>query len=245
MNIANITNQTRFGRAIRLPLKLIPRNLALPILRGALRGKKWVTGSSDHGCWLGSYEYHKQKLFTRTVLPGDVVFDIGAHVGFYTLLASVLVRESGQVVAFEPMPDNLRYLREHLQLNQIANVKVIGAAVSDFIGQAGFRIGATSTQGTLSESGGLEVETVTLDHLIATGKTPIPRVIKMDIEGGETRALLGAINLLKTHHPTIFLATHGRDLHQQCCDFLSAIGYRLQAITGGSVADTDEIIAIF
>lgn len=65
--------------------------MVVPVLQGSLRGRKWIVGSSNHGCWLGSYEWKKQRLFTRTVSSGDVVFDIGAHVGFYTLLASVLV----------------------------------------------------------------------------------------------------------------------------------------------------------
>ena len=60
-----------------------------------------------------------------------VVFDIGANTGFYTLLASVLVGPQGRVFAFEPVPLNLRYLNEHLRLNNIKNVSVIDAAVAE------------------------------------------------------------------------------------------------------------------
>lgn len=67
-------------------------------------------GSSSHGCWIGSYEYHKRRLFEQAVTPGSAVFDIGAHVGFYTLLASVLVGDQGRVVAFEPNAGNVRLL---------------------------------------------------------------------------------------------------------------------------------------
>jgi hypothetical protein len=67
----------------------------------------------------------------------------------------------------------------------------------------------------------------------------------MDIEGGEYKALLGARRMLEQHHPIIFLATHGRDVHNNCCKYLSSIGYELSAIAGESVADADELLAVF
>ena len=51
-----------------------------------MRGVKWIAASGNHGCWLGSYEYTKQKAFAVTVRRGDAVYDIGANVGFYSLL---------------------------------------------------------------------------------------------------------------------------------------------------------------
>ncbi len=65
----------------------------------------------------------KQKTFINEIKEGYVVFDIGAHVGFYTLLSSQLVGEQGQVVSFEPFPPNLSYLKRHIQLNKLKNVK--------------------------------------------------------------------------------------------------------------------------
>jgi FkbM family methyltransferase len=224
---------------------MIPGNMVLPILQGALRGKKWVSGSGHHGCWLGSYEYDKQRLFARSVSSGEVVFDIGAHAGFYTLLASTLIGQSGRVIAFEPLPYNLVNLQKHLSINGIGNVQVIPAAVSDSEGQARFEIGDGTTTGKLSTAGELAVRTVALDTLFSAGEIPIPSVIKMDIEGGEHRALLGARTLLTEYHPTIFLATHGQDVHKSCCDYLRSLGYTLKPVVGKSVAETDEIIASF
>ena len=88
MNVSAIANRSVAGRLLRLPLALIPAVLPMPVLQGPLRGYWWITGSSNHGCWLGSYEYDKQRLFARMIRAGDVVFDIGANVGFYTLLAA-------------------------------------------------------------------------------------------------------------------------------------------------------------
>jgi predicted methyltransferase len=94
----------------------------MPILQGKLRGKKWSVGSCSHGCWLGRYEYKKRIIFENTVRQGNTVLDIGAYVGFYTVLASILVGPTGKVHAFEPLPRNLEYIKEHLRLNNITNV---------------------------------------------------------------------------------------------------------------------------
>ena len=147
LNLSGVSNKGFIGRILRLPLNLIPPKTIFPILQGRLKGKLWVTGSSTHGCWLGSYEYEERILFEKTINRGGVVFDIGAHVGFYTLLASVLVGSGGKVFSFEPVPRNLLYLREHLRINNISNVKVIEKAVSDSYGMVYFETSIFSSMG--------------------------------------------------------------------------------------------------
>ena len=97
MNFSGISNKKLLGKLLRFPFRFIPTDMRMPILQGRLKGKKWIVGSSNHGCWLGSYEYEKRLVFEKTVTKGSIVFDIGAHVGFYTLLASVLVGPGGRV----------------------------------------------------------------------------------------------------------------------------------------------------
>src|ERR1051326_9094519 len=125
MNFSAIPQASAIGRLLRLPLRFIPEDMVIPILQGPLQGKKWIAGSSDHRCWLGSYEYMKQKLFQSVVTPGHVIYDIGANVGFYTLLSSVLVGEKGKVIAFEPLASNAVTLVRHLRLNNVKNASVI------------------------------------------------------------------------------------------------------------------------
>ena len=131
MNLPDFSTGTLGGKLLRLPLRLIPASTCLPILRGPSRGRRWIVGSSNHGYWLGSYEYEQRSVFEKYIGVEDVVFDMGAHVGFYTLVASAIVGSRGQVVAFEPLPENLSYLREHLTMNHIDNVTVIDKAVTD------------------------------------------------------------------------------------------------------------------
>jgi FkbM family methyltransferase len=243
MNFSAIPYRSLLGKVLRFPLRFIPSNMKMPILQGRLRGKRWITGSSNHGCWLGSYEYEKRILFEKTVKEGDIVFDIGAHVGFYTLLAAVLVGHRGRVFAFEPLARNLLYLREHLRLNRITNVTVFEAAVSDFTGTAFFNEGKGSSRGRISAKGKLKVKTVSLDELVSQGEVPLPQHIKIDVEGSEMLVLSGAKSILANAYITLFLATHGPDVHRKCCEFLRSLGYYLQPIIGDGVEETDEILA--
>ena len=141
MNLSAIRRDTLVGRLLRAGLGVLPPGLQVPILQGRLRGKRWIIGASVHGCWLGSYEWEKRRAFERTVRPGAVVFDVGANVGFYTLLASELAGVRGQVVAIELLPRNVSYLRAHLRMNGVTNVTVLEAAVSDQLGTARFAPG--------------------------------------------------------------------------------------------------------
>src|ERR1039457_122569 len=242
MNFSGICDKSFMGRALRLPLRLIPQDMKMPILQGRLRGMKWIAGSSNHGCWLGSFEYHKQRAFAARVASSDIVFDIGANAGFYTLLASVLVGPQGRVFAFEPDPRNVRYLKEHLWINRIKNVSVVEAAVADSDGTANFDAGPNLSMGHLAADGCIAVRTVCLDAMVQSGELPAPDYIKVDVEGAEVQVLHGASKVLSDRHPVIFLATHGEDLHQRCCEILKSLGYDVEPIPGPALDRTDEVI---
>jgi FkbM family methyltransferase len=241
-NFSAIPFQRPLGRIIRWPLRLIPQNTVVPILQGSMVGMKWVVSSSTHGCWLGSYEYEKRRLFEYTVGAGDVVYDIGAHVGFYTLLASGLVGSKGRVVAFEPLSRNLEYLYRHLLLNNINNVVVVESAVMDYDGAAKLLEGSNRSVSSVHPDGTIPVRAVTLDHLVFTEGLERPTVIKIDIEGAEYAALMGAEKILKQCRPTIFLATHNSEVHANCCALLTKMGYGLQPIDGNSLENSSELL---
>ncbi len=245
MNCSGISKRTIIGRALRSPLRLIPSGMTMRILQGPLRGKRWIAGSSSHGCWLGSYEYPKQKAFWAAIEPGHVVYDLGANVGFYSLLASVLTGPEGRVFSFEPVPRNLRFLRKHLQLNGITNCFVWEVAVGGSDGTATFDLGPHPSMGHLARDSenGLSVRTVALDGLIASGVIPPPDVMKCDIEGGEYDALCGASNTLSVHSPTIFLAIHGSEAHERCCQLLTDLRYDLAPLDSLPLRSASEILA--
>jgi FkbM family methyltransferase len=243
INFSALSSASALGRLARLPLRLVPPTARVRILQGPLRGRRWVAGASNHGCWLGSFEADKQRAFRHVVAPGMVVYDVGANVGFYTLLAAHLVGDGGQVAAFEPVPRNLAFLRQHVALNGLRAVRVHDVALSDAEGTARFDLGEESSMGHLSDRGTLEVRTTTLDAVVARGELRPPDVLKIDVEGAEARVLRGAARTLATARPTILLATHGPAVHAECLALLRAAGYEVASLDAHPVESTSEVLA--
>lgn len=200
----------------------------LPVLAGPLAGARWIAASALQSCLEGSYELENQQLLVEWLQPGAVVFDVGANVGFFTLLAARLVGSGGRVIAFEPVPQALASLRRHLELNHLDNVTVIPAAVSAEAGQAHFQQHTDLTMGRLGDQGELEVELVSLDGLL--DELPKPSLLKIDVEGEEVNVLRGASRLLREQRPMLLLATHGSAVHEQCCGLLREAGYELEPL---------------
>lgn len=213
------------GRAIRQPLRLVPKTAIIPIFSGPNRGIKWITGSSTHGCWLGSYERTNARLLRSLCQSGMTVFDVGANVGYYTLLFARAVGPSGRVFAFEPDPDNFVFLQRHLTLNRTMNVSLVEAAASHQTGEARFE--CAKSMGHISEEGRTIVRTVRLDEF------PTPDLIKMDIEGGEIDAIPGAARILSEKRTIWLIALHDSEA---CLETFRSLGYRLQASEGHILA---------
>ena len=89
----------------------------------------------------------------------------------------------------------------------------------------------------------MDVRTTTLDELVTGGSVPSPHVLKLDIEGAESDALVGAAAILREARPAIFLATHGSRVHDSCLSILRRSGYSVRALEDGDPAFSDELIA--
>jgi FkbM family methyltransferase len=225
------------GRLVRWPLRLIPHEARMRVLTGPLAGARWIAGAATHGCWLGTYERATQVRFAAAARRARVIYDVGANVGFYTLLGATVVGKTGHVAAFEPLPRNVRYLRAHVELNGCAHVVIVPAAVSDVSGRLAFEDAASASMGRLSDTGGVSVESVTIDELTASGRLPDPDLMKIDVEGAELRVLVGAAATIDRARPVMFLSTHSATLHAACGEWLQAKGYRLERVSD------DEIVA--
>jgi len=211
---------------IKIIRRFIPKTVN--IMAGPLRGTRWCSGSGSQQYWLGTYERDKQEKFFATVSEGDVVFDIGANTGLYTLLAAKASGEAGHVYAFEPAERNLDFLKRHIHLNNCTNVTIFPSAVADKAGTAFFDQGENHATGHLANEGETPVEVVTVDTLISDGKTRHPDLLKIDVEGAEVKVLQGAINALRETRPVVFLAIHGAQQYTECCDILTNAGYHVE-----------------
>lgn len=147
------------------------------------------------------YEPGTTRIFQETLKPGMVVVDIGAHVGYYTLLAAKQVGPTGKVYAFEPEQANHAILVKNIALNHYGNVVAARMAVSDQKGGATLYLTALDSgrhsiyRHGLPERGTAPVETTTLDSFLESEGWPNVDIIKIDVEGAEVAVLNGMTGL--------------------------------------------------
>ncbi len=243
IDFSSISDGSFVGKSLRIALKIIPDKMVLPIFQGRLKGERWIKGSGVNGYWLGSYELEQQRIMERSVKEGDVVFDIGAHVGFLTLLASELVGTKGKVVAFEPLPRNIHFLKKHLVLNKVTNVMLVESAVTDGDGFSKFKEGASSSMGKIGDDGERIVKTVSLDSFMEEYNVPPPQFIKIDVEGLANQVLVGAVHILKSHHPAILLEAKFGGEENNFYQILSSLGYTIKPLGRRSIETAGDFFA--
>lgn len=178
------------------------------VLGGALRGARlYVDLATEKYYWLGTHEPLVQALLERQMRAGDVAWDIGAHVGFFTVLMARQAGPEGRVYAFEPVDRNAVRLEENIDANGLHNVVICPAAVSDVSGFVAFADGATSLEGRIDQQGAMRVECVTVDSAVAAGCTP-PTLMKLDVEGAEAAVIRGASLTIATFRPRMLIEIH-------------------------------------
>jgi len=231
INFSNISSKSLIGFLLRLPLKLLPKNLVVPVIQGEIKGYKWIVGSGVNGYWLGSYELEKVLLFSKLIKEKGikVVYDIGANVGYYTLISSKLVGSTGKVYAFEPNPRNVFYLKKHIEMNRIENTTIVEAAVCDKCGLIRFDNTLDSSMGKISDKG-IDVQSLTIDDFVFEQNNLPPELMKFDIEGAEYDAFIGAEKTITKFHPVLFLAAHSDDLLSECLNFIKKHSYIITEI---------------
>lgn len=201
----------------------------------------YLTGGKTH-----SSEIRLARLFIRKVQPGDFVLDVGAHYGYFALLAARLTGPAGLVLAFEASPSTFEVLERNQPL--VSSLEVRHAVVSDHAGASTFyefpnrycefnALDVTQFAGepwfARNPPVARTVPTVRLDDVI-TAQGRVPALIKMDVEGGEWGVIRGMEDLLKKERPWLvmeYLSPHrGNAPHREAEALLERLGYRPHAI---------------
>ena len=215
------------------------------IIGGPLAGVRINLGGSFLRFLTGDAEPEVQHALGELLKPGDVVFDVGANIGFFTILCSRLVGDGGRVYAFEPMPENADTLRHNIALNGLSNVTVVEKALSSSTGHAELFVSRWSAFHSLNVEGAskrehlgpqagepIAVETVTLDEFLAAGDVPAPDLVKVDVEGAELAVLQGMRHTLESVKPLLICELHGtNDDYRR---FLSSVEYQAQVLDADS-----------
>jgi FkbM family methyltransferase len=144
---------------------------------------------------VGRYESGVTETFRACLNSEATVLDIGANIGWYTLLAAQTLERGGRVISIEPEPRNFRLLSESVRKNGFNNVALIQSAVADFDGELALYLSKTNTGGhSIAFQGDVSVNVpcFTIDTLLAHRGIDTVDVVKIDVEGAEPRVIRGS-----------------------------------------------------
>lgn len=149
-----------------------------------------------------TWEETETELIKRELKKGDVFLDIGANIGYYTLLASKIVGDKGRVFSVEPDPENFALLKKNVEVNNCKNVTLIEAAASDISGKiklflSDLNMGDHQTYDSGTGRNAIEIEAIRIDEYFNKISCPKIDLVKMDIEGAEGDALRGMSGLFE------------------------------------------------
>lgn len=215
----------RVPKIIRRITDPVLERVPVPVVGGLNRGRWWNLASAGSGYVNGRRAADQLRLLRALMRPGGVVWDVGAHHGYVTLLAAAEVGPEGQVHAFEPGERNARILERHLRWNRVANAVVHPLALGSFNGEASFGGGNTSKMHALG-GGEEKVSVRTAESLVRSGEATAPTFVKIDVEGAEGDVLEGALEVLPPQ-ASLVIAVHSAAADQRCTQLLEARGFEL------------------
>ena len=194
--------------------------------------------------YLYFYGTHDERYVVTKLLklikPGDICWDIGANIGFYTCLLASLVEDDGTVVALEPAARTWGYLHENVSLNQFTNVTVVNKGLGDtqeqrhlHYSEAGLAEGTASLKYIDGRAASERVTIDTIDNLLR--ELPTPDFLKIDVEGYQLEVLRGGEHFLKTHAPLLMVELKdvgetNRASFEEIENYIADLGYHLYEI---------------
>jgi FkbM family methyltransferase len=187
-----------------------------------------IDAKKEKFLWTGLHEPAVQRALTELLRPGMTFWDVGAHVGFFTILGARLVGDRGRVRAFEPVEENRARLAAAVERNGCGNVTIEAVALSSERGEAVLHPHESSAMWSLA-GGGTEGVTVRCETLDSLGH-PAPDVIKIDAEGVELDVLRGGRELLSAVRPLLLVEFTTPALVEEARVLLA--GYRFEHLEG-------------
>ena len=197
---------------------------------------------------------HEDDIIER-FLPkqGDIVVDIGAHMGRYTIIGSKRVGAQGKVVAIEAHPSNFEMLNRNIKLNQLTNVIPLNYAVFSketkiklYLPEveSGYTIYNTiMSNRARTEDKFVEVNANTLDYILQSKGITYVNWIKIDVEGAEFEVLKGASNVLsKSKDIALLIEVHGLDNYRPILEFVSSYNFKIEFEKSNKTGDWRHIV---
>jgi FkbM family methyltransferase len=182
----------------------------------------------------GDYEAPVERILLSNLRPGTVFYDVGGHIGVFSLIAARSLGAHGSVFVFEPDPLNARRIKENAFRNQLDAIRIIPKAVWSSVGHLRFQrasFQSSMNRGVLVEDAAakeftIEVESITLDAVAR--EHALPSLIKIDVEGSEADVLQGSEEIFRTARPLLICEIHHEQASSDVTRWLLARGYMFQ-----------------
>lgn len=147
--------------------------------------------------YLGNYEPHESAVVRAYLEPGMTFLDVGANIGYYSLMASAAAGPSGRVLSLEPNPELYNHFQKTIRNNEIRNITLQQAAVGDQAGWADLfvpKLAGNNTPTMIANEGGrpVRVPVITLDEFLDQQRVDRVDFLKIDVEGFEPKVIQGA-----------------------------------------------------
>lgn len=199
---------------------------------GPIKGRRiYITFEFSPRIWLGIHEPWIAKLTQALIKPGDVVYDIGAHIGYTCLLFAQSLVGTGAVHAFEILPSTVEFLKKTVEVNEFNNIIVHNVGLGLSTQTVQLAIGPTAMADIYStprENERTELCRIApLDLYVKENKLPPPSFVKIDIEGAEIDCLKGGYELICKYKPNMLIEFHELCLLKEGYHLLDSWGYRL------------------
>jgi FkbM family methyltransferase len=211
--------------------------IPLTVASGPAAGLRFRAGRSSWAWASGGVEADVASVLANLLTPGTTFFDVGANVGFYTIMAARRVGATGKVVAFEPVPENVASLRTNVAMNRLSNVMVEQVAVSSSARQATLDV-SDSLEAKLVETPATRwsilVTTLSLDLFIRQSGL-CPDLVKIDVEGHEAAVIEGMRTTLADARPIVLAEMHGTN--QEFVAAFDGLRYRLGPVEFASTVE--------
>lgn len=235
------------------------RQKYMTIMSGVLKGYKWPTDRSYEYIIGNNEDESVLSEFCSWFKDDSVFYDLGSNIGYYSFMANTIIK-NGKIYAIEPSTFNNVLFKKLVQLNSKKisqnNILLKEFAISDKEKTVSFSDDIYLAEGNaiVSEetnftANTIQVKCYSIDELIKMNYAP-PTVIKIDIEGAEYDALVGARNTLLKYKPNLLLATHNclvPMIKEKCISFLEEIGYVIKhtGYHNKTKEGLDDYIAIY
>lgn len=189
----------------------------------------------------GEAEIAVQRTLVENLRPGAVFYDLGANIGFFSMLAARIVGANGRVCSFEPDPETANRLQRNVVRNGFQNVTIVRKGVWSASGKRPFTPAGSSSpdHGTGSfvrgdnAASAVLLDCVALDDFVRDA--PPPHAIKCDVEGAELEVLRGGERMIRAHRPWILCEMHTEANDRACHELLRKFGYQVDAVDANHV----------